>query len=64
MELNLEEVNIAINLVNNGEEVNMLSWDVMYHIRRGMPDSGLELDKSLREVPKIPPRSSQSRWST
>ena len=49
-------------MVNNDEEVNMMLWDVIHRatqddgnaennglIRRGMPDSGLELDKSLRE---------------
>ena len=55
--------NVAINLVNSNEEVNMMLWDVIHkatqeewtmwklmdHIRCGMPDSGLELDKSLRE---------------
>ena len=62
-ELDLEDVHVAINLVNSGEEVNMMSWDVIHkatqddgtmlklidRIRRGMPNSGLELDKSLRE---------------
>ena len=63
LELDLEDVHVAINLVNSGEEVNMMLWDVIHkatqeewtmwklmdHIRCGMPDSGLELDKSLRE---------------
>jgi hypothetical protein len=57
------DVHVAINLVNSDKEVNMMSWDVIHratqedrtmlklmdHIQRGMPDSGLELDKSLRE---------------
>ena len=63
LELDLEDIHVAINLVNSDEEVNMMSWDVIHratqedgtmlklmdHIRRGMPDSGLEVDKSLRE---------------
>ena len=63
MELDLEDVHVAINLVNSGEEVNMMSWDVIHratqedgtmlnlmdHIKCDMPDSGLELDRSLRE---------------
>ena len=63
MELDLEDVYVAINLVNSDEDVNKMSWDVIHrathedgtmlklmdHIRRGMPNSGLELDKSLRE---------------
>ena len=57
LELDLEEVHVAINLVND-EEVNMMSWDVIHkatqedgtklklmdHIRHGMPYSDLELD--------------------
>ena len=63
LEFDLEDVHVTINLSNSDEEVNMMSWDVIHratqedgtilklmdHIRRGMPDSGLELDKSLRE---------------
>ena len=54
---------VAVNLINNYNKANMMSWDVIHkatredepilkildHIRRGMPDSGLELDKSIRE---------------
>ena len=56
-------MHVAINLVNSDTEVNMMSWDVVHqatqedgtmlklmdHIQHGMPDSGLELDKMLRE---------------
>ena len=63
LEIDLEDVHVAINLVNSDKEVNMMSWDVVHratqeertmlklmdHIQRGMPDSGLELDKSLRK---------------
>jgi hypothetical protein len=57
LEIDLEGVHVAINLVNK------ISWDIVHrvmkedgtmlklmdHIQRGMPDSGLELDKTLRE---------------
>ena len=63
LEIDLEDVHIAINLVNSDAEVNMMSWDVVHRatqedgtmlklidpIQRGMPDSGLDLDKTLRE---------------
>ena len=63
LEIDIEDVHVAINLVNSDKEVDMMSWDVVHratqedrtmlklmdHIQRGMPDSGLELDKSLRE---------------
>ena len=58
LELDLEDVHVAINLVISGEEVNMMSWDgtmlkLMDYIRCGMPDSGLKLDKSLREYHRL-----------
>ena len=60
LELDLEDVHVAVNLINSDKEVNMMSLDVIHraiqedgtmltlmdHIRRGMPDSGLELDIS------------------
>ena len=63
LEVDLEVVHVVINLVNSDTEANMMSWNIIYkarqedgtmlklmdHIQRGMPDSGLELDKTLRE---------------
>ena len=51
LELDLEEVHVAVNLINNDDEVNMMSWEVIHkatredetmfmildHIRQGMP---------------------------
>jgi hypothetical protein len=62
-DLNLEVVHIAINLVSSDGDANMMSWNIVHratqedvtmlrlldHIQRGMPDSGLEMDKDLRE---------------
>ena len=59
----LEVVHVVINLVNSDTEANTMSWNIIFkamqedgtmlklmdHIQRGMPDSGLELDKTLRE---------------
>ena len=59
----LEIVHAAMNMINNDREATMMSWDqvhrarqedgvlvrLMDHIRRGMPDTGLDMDKDLRE---------------
>ena len=59
----LETIHAAMNLVNGDKEDTMMSWDqvhratqedgvmvrLMDHIWRGMHDSGLELDKDLRD---------------
>ena len=58
-----EFLDVSVNLINNNDEANMMSWDVIHkatredgimlkildHNRRGMPDSGQELDNSIRE---------------
>ena len=63
LEVDLETIHAAVNLVNGNKEDTMMSWDqvhratqedgvmvrLMDHIQRGMPDSGLELDKDLRD---------------
>ena len=32
LEIDLEDVHVAINLVNSNEEVNMISWDVIHKV--------------------------------
>ena len=60
---NLEIILAAMNLVNSDGEATMMSLDqfqratqedgvlvrLMDHILRGMPETGLDLDKDLRE---------------
>jgi hypothetical protein len=67
LEVDLEVDHVAINLVNSDGEANMMSWDVVHratqedatllklmdHIQCRMPDSGLELDKTLREYHRV-----------
>ena len=62
MGVDLEVVHIVINLVSSDADANMMSWNIVHratqedvtmlrlldHIQRGMPDSGLEMDKDLR----------------
>ena len=62
LEIDLEVVHMAINSVSSDTEATMMSCNrvyratqedgtllwLVYHIQRGMPDSGLELDKDLR----------------
>ena len=63
LEVDLKTIHAAMNLVKVNKENTMMSSDqvhratqedgvlvrLMDHIQRGMPDSGLELDKDLRE---------------
>ena len=30
LELDLEEVHVTVNLINNDDEANMMSWDVIH----------------------------------
>ena len=59
LEVDQEIVHAAINLVNSNKETTVMSWNkvhratqedgvlvrLMDHIQRGMPDTGLELEK-------------------
>ena len=63
MGVDLKSIHIAINLVSSDADANMMSRNIVHratqedvtmmrlldHIQRGMPDSGLEMDKDLRE---------------
>ena len=63
LEVDLGMIHAAINSINSDTEATMISWNqvhratqedgvllrLMDNIPRGMPDSGLELEKDLRE---------------
>ena len=61
--IDLEVVRIAIKFVSSDADANMMSWNIVHratqedrtilrlmgNIQRGIPDSGLEMDKDMRE---------------
>jgi hypothetical protein len=60
LKLDLEDVHVAINLVNSDEEVNMISWGV---IHKATQEDRTMLKLIAEGVPQVPTRPSCSRWS-